>query len=83
MHTAAFWAIIATVSCLGMLTTAVAFHQVSLLGEHGLSATEAAAPALVAVIVVLVRPPNIPPGAVESTDGTQAFRDRATGGAPH
>jgi cyanate permease len=31
------------VSCLGLLTTAVAFHQVSLLGEHGLSATEAAA----------------------------------------
>jgi MFS family permease len=43
IRTAAFWAIIATVSCLGLLTTAVAFHQVSLLGEHGLSATEAAA----------------------------------------
>ncbi|MGP4030122.1 MFS transporter [Actinomadura sp. 3N407] len=43
MHTAAFWTIIATVCCQGMLTTAVAFHQVSLLGEHGLSPTEAAA----------------------------------------
>jgi hypothetical protein len=39
----AFWTVIAAVSCRGVLTTAVAFHQVSLLGEHGLSATEAAA----------------------------------------
>ncbi|WP_165970789.1 MFS transporter, partial [Actinomadura sp. 6K520] len=43
MRTAAFWTIIAAVSCQGMLTTAVAFHQVSLLGEHSLSPTEAAA----------------------------------------
>ncbi|MGP4027364.1 MFS transporter [Actinomadura sp. 3N407] len=43
MRTAAFWTIIAAVCCQGMLTTAVAFHQVSLLGEHGLSPTEAAA----------------------------------------
>lgn len=43
MRTAAFWTIIAAVCCQGLLTTAVAFHQVSLLGEHGLSPTEAAA----------------------------------------
>lgn len=38
-----FWVIVAGVAVSGMLFTAVAFHQVSLLGERGLSSTEAAA----------------------------------------
>jgi MFS family permease len=38
-----FWLVTAAVSLSGMLATAVAFHQISLLGERGLSTTEAAA----------------------------------------
>jgi MFS family permease len=38
-----FWLVTAAVSVSGMLATAVAFHQISLLGERGLSMTEAAA----------------------------------------
>jgi MFS family permease len=38
-----FWLLTAAVSVSGMLATAVAFHQISLLGERGLSMTEAAA----------------------------------------
>jgi nitrate/nitrite transporter NarK len=38
-----FWLVTASVSLSGMLATAVAFHQISLLGERGLSTTEAAA----------------------------------------
>lgn len=38
-----FWLVTAAVSVSGMLATAVAFHQISLLGERGLSMTAAAA----------------------------------------
>ncbi len=38
-----FWVVTAAVGTSGMLATAVAFHQISILGERGLSATEAAA----------------------------------------
>ena len=38
-----FWAIASGLAASGMLTTAINFHQVSLLGEQGLTATEAAA----------------------------------------
>jgi MFS family permease len=38
-----FWLVAAAVSVSGMLATAVAFHQISLLGERGLSMTAAAA----------------------------------------
>ncbi|MGY1750178.1 MFS transporter [Modestobacter sp. SYSU DS0511] len=38
-----FWTVIAAVGISGMLSTAVAFHQIDLLGERGLSGTEAAA----------------------------------------
>jgi MFS family permease len=38
-----FWVITSGVAAAGMLGTAVAFHQISLLGEHGMSAAEAAA----------------------------------------
>jgi MFS family permease len=42
-HTAFFWVVVAGVAVAGMLGTAVAFHQIDLLGQRGLSATEAAA----------------------------------------
>jgi MFS family permease len=38
-----FWVLTAGVAVSGVLSTAVAFHQISLLGERGLSAAEAAA----------------------------------------
>ncbi|OMQ16173.1 hypothetical protein A7K94_0204410 [Modestobacter sp. VKM Ac-2676] len=38
-----FWVVITAVGISGMLSTAVAFHQIDLLGERGLSSTEAAA----------------------------------------
>lgn len=38
-----FWVLTAGVGASGMLSTAVAFHQISILGERGLSRTEAAA----------------------------------------
>lgn len=38
-----FWVTTAGVAASGMLSTAVAFHQISILGERGLSPTEAAA----------------------------------------
>ncbi|WP_232433551.1 MFS transporter [Rhodococcus sp. AW25M09] len=43
LRTPMFWAIAAGLASSGMLSTAVNFHQVSLLGEQGLSATAAAA----------------------------------------
>jgi MFS family permease len=43
VRTGWFWLVTAAVSASGMLATAVAFHQISLLGEQGLTATEAAA----------------------------------------
>jgi MFS family permease len=43
VRTGWFWLVTASVSVTGMLATAVAFHQISLLGERGLSMTEAAA----------------------------------------
>lgn len=38
-----FWVLVAAVCVSGLLSTAVAFHQISLLGERGLSASQAAA----------------------------------------
>lgn len=43
MRTPFFWVVTAGVGTAAMLGTGVAFHQISLLGERGLSATEAAA----------------------------------------
>jgi MFS family permease len=43
VRTGWFWLVTAAVSVSGMLATAVAFHQISLLGERGLSMPEAAA----------------------------------------
>lgn len=43
MRTPFFWTVLAAVATSGMLATAVAFHQIALLGERGLSPTEAAA----------------------------------------
>ncbi|MGY1836052.1 MFS transporter [Blastococcus sp. SYSU DS0510] len=42
-RTAFFWVVLAGVAVAGMLGTAVAFHQIDLLGERGLSSTAAAA----------------------------------------
>jgi len=38
-----FWAVTAAVAASGMVTTGLAFHQISLLGERGLSPVQAAA----------------------------------------
>lgn len=42
-RTAMFWAVAGGVAASGLIGTAVAFHQISLLGEQGLSTAEAAA----------------------------------------
>jgi MFS family permease len=42
-RTPIFWAITAALSMTGMLSTALAFHQISILGARGLTSTEAAA----------------------------------------
>lgn len=43
MHTAMFWVIAGGVAVVSLLGTALNFHQISVLGERGLSPTEAAA----------------------------------------
>jgi MFS family permease len=43
VRTPFFWVVLAGVATAGMLNTAVAFHQIDLLGERGLSNAEAAA----------------------------------------
>ena len=43
LRTPFFWVVVSGVAASGMLSTAVAFHQVALLGERGLTPVEAAA----------------------------------------
>ncbi|MDT0300931.1 MFS transporter [Streptomonospora wellingtoniae] len=43
VRTSMFWTISGAVACSGLVTTAVFFHQVALLGEQGLTPTQAAA----------------------------------------
>ncbi|GHE66887.1 MFS transporter [Streptomyces anthocyanicus] len=43
LRTGIFWAVVACLAASSMLTTGLNFHQVALLGERGLTATEAAA----------------------------------------
>jgi MFS family permease len=43
VRTSVFWAMAAAVACSGLVATAVFFHQISVLGEQGLTATQAAA----------------------------------------
>lgn len=43
IRTRAFWMLAAVTGCAGMLATALNFHQIDLLGEAGLSTSEAAA----------------------------------------
>lgn len=43
LRTPRFWILVAASSSVGMLATALNFHQISLLGDAGLSATQAAA----------------------------------------
>ena len=54
MRTGFFWVVTAGVATSGMLSTAVAFHQISLLGERGLSPTEAAANFLPQTVAALL-----------------------------
>lgn len=42
-RTGLFWVVTASIAAVGMLATAVNFHQIALLGERGLTPTEAAA----------------------------------------
>lgn len=42
LHTARFWVLASAVASVAMLSTALNFHQISLLADAGLSATEAA-----------------------------------------
>ncbi|SNR80257.1 Major Facilitator Superfamily protein [Haloechinothrix alba] len=43
LRTPFFWVVTAAIATVSLLVTAINFHQISLLGEQGLSATEAAA----------------------------------------
>lgn len=43
VRTLMFWAVTAAVATSGMITTGLAFHQISLLGERGLTVAQAAA----------------------------------------
>lgn len=43
MRTLMFWGVAAAVATSGMITTGLAFHQISLLGERGLTVAQAAA----------------------------------------
>ncbi|MBB6118578.1 MFS transporter [Nocardiopsis algeriensis] len=43
VRTSMFWAMAGSIACSGLVATAVFFHQISVLGEQGLSPTEAAA----------------------------------------
>jgi MFS family permease len=49
-----FWVVTAGVATSGMLATAVAFHQISLLGERGLTAAQAAANFIPQTVAALV-----------------------------
>ncbi|KIP53003.1 MFS-type transporter [Leucobacter komagatae] len=53
-HTGMFWVLSAAVAVSSMLTTALAFHQIALLGERGLSPLEAAANFLPQTITTLL-----------------------------
>ena len=43
LRTGMFWVLTGAIFCTGMLTTALAFHQISILGQQGFSTVEAAA----------------------------------------
>nr|WP_131102128.1 MFS transporter [Streptomonospora litoralis] len=43
VRTSMFWLITSAVACSGLVTTAVFFHQIAILGEQGLTPTQAAA----------------------------------------
>src|SRR5690606_355863 len=53
-RTGMFWVLTAAVSTIAMLATALAFHQIALLGERGLSAAEAAANFLPQTVTALL-----------------------------
>jgi MFS family permease len=49
-----FWVLTAALFCTGMLSTALAFHQISILGQQGFSTIEAAANFLPQTITALL-----------------------------
>jgi MFS family permease len=53
-RTGFFWVVLAGVAVAGMLGTAVAFHQIDLLGERGLTSAEAAANFLPQTVAALL-----------------------------
>lgn len=54
MRTGMFWVLTAAVSTISMLVTALAFHQIALLGERGIGAVEAAANFLPQTVTALL-----------------------------
>jgi len=54
VRTAMFWAIAAGLATSGMVTTGLNFHQIALLGERGLTATEAAANFIPQTVAALI-----------------------------
>jgi len=54
LRTGMFWVLTAALFCTGMLSTALAFHQISILGQQGFSTIEAAANFLPQTITALL-----------------------------
>lgn len=54
LRTGMFWVLTVALFCTGMLTTALAFHQISILGQQGLTTLEAAANFLPQTITALL-----------------------------
>ncbi|MER3390374.1 MAG: MFS transporter [Microcella sp.] len=54
LRTGMFWVLTAAIFCTGMLSTALAFHQISILGQQGFSTLEAAANFLPQTITALL-----------------------------
>jgi MFS family permease len=54
LRTPMFWAVAAAVAATGMIGTGLAFHQIDLLGEQGLTAVEAAANFLPQTVAALL-----------------------------
>lgn len=87
-----FWLIAAAVTASGMIGTGLAFHQISLLGERGLSVTEAAAnfvpqtltglgaTVLTGVLVDRIRPRFIVGGAMACLAAAMVLAQTATPG---
>lgn len=92
VRTPMFWLVAAAVTASGMIATGLAFHQISLLGERGLSVAEAAAnfvpqtltglgaTVLTGVLVDRIRPRFIVGGAMASLGAAMVLAQTATPG---